>query len=76
MYRLRHDSWYLERVLFMMAGIMTLISVVLVVIHSLYWLILTALVGVNLVVLAATGFCPSALFFLKLGVKPRLQSAN
>jgi hypothetical protein len=42
----------------------------------LYWLILTALVGVNLVVFATTGFCPSAQLFHKLGVKPRLHSAN
>jgi hypothetical protein len=50
--------------------------VLLVVTHSLYWLILTVLVGVNLVVFATTGFCPSAQLFHKLGVKPRLHSAN
>jgi hypothetical protein len=76
MYLLKKDSWYLERVMVMMAGIMTLISVLLIVIHSLYWLILTALVGVNLVVFATTGFCPSAQLFHKLGVKSRLHSAN
>jgi hypothetical protein len=76
MYILKNDSWYLERVMFLMAGVMVLVSLLLVLVHSVYWLILTALVGVNLVVFATTGFCPSAQLFHKLGVKPRLQSAN
>ena len=76
MYVLKNDSWYLERVMFLMAGVMVLISLLLALVHSVYWLILTALVGVNLVVFATTGFCPSAQLFHKLGVKPRLHSAN
>jgi len=76
MYILKNDSWYLERVMFLMAGVMVLVSLLLVLVHSVYWLILTALVGVNLVVFATTGFCPSAQLFHKLGVKPRLQSAS
>ena len=76
MYILKSDSWYLERVMFLMAGVMVLVSLLLVLVHSVYWLILTALVGVNLVVFATTGFCPSAQLFHKLGVKPRLQSAS
>jgi hypothetical protein len=76
MYLLKNDSWYLERVMFLMAGFMVLLSLLLALAHSGYWLILTALVGVNLVVFATTGFCPSAQFFHKLGVKPRLHSAN
>ena len=76
MYLLKTDTWYLERVMFLMAGIMILISLLLTALHSLYWLILTALVGLNLIVFAATGFCPSAQLFHKLGVKPGLHSAG
>jgi hypothetical protein len=76
MYILKNDSWYLERVMFLMAGFMVLVSLLLALAHSIYWLILTALVGLNLVVFATTGFCPSAQLFHKLGVKPRLHSAS
>jgi hypothetical protein len=72
MYLLRTDRWYLERVLYLMAGIMTLLSAILAWAHSIYWLILTCLVGLNLLVLALTGFCPSAILFHKLGLKHRL----
>jgi len=48
MYLLETDSWYLERVIFLMAGILTLAGAVLAWFHSIYWLILTVLVGLNL----------------------------
>jgi hypothetical protein len=73
MYLLKTDAWYLERLLYLMGGTMTLISVVLVLLHSVYWLILTAFVGLNLVVLGLTGFCPSAVILVKLGVNSRLS---
>ncbi len=72
MYLLKTDSWYLERVIFLMAGCINSISVILILVHSIWWLILTALVSLNLLVLAMTGFCPSAIFFYKMGVKSRL----
>jgi hypothetical protein len=72
MYLLKTDTWYLERVLFLLAGCMTSLSIILVLVHSIWWLILTGLVSVNLLVLALTGFCPSAALFYKMGVKSRL----
>jgi hypothetical protein len=76
MYFLKTDNWYLERLLYLMAGILTLASAILTWAHSMYWLILTVLVGLNLLVFALTGFCPSANVFFKLGVKPKLQRAG
>ena len=73
MYRLQTDGWYLERFVFLMGGIMVLISITLALLHSLYWLILTAFVGLSLLVFALTGFCLSAIVFFKLGARPRLQ---
>jgi len=73
MYMLKTDAWYLERLLFLMGGVMTLLSVILTLVHSNYWLILTALVGINQVIFALTGFCPSAAVFRGLGVKPKLE---
>ena len=72
MYLLKTDSWYLERIIFLMAGCMNSLSIILVLVHSIWWLILTGLVSVNLLVFALTGFCPSAAFFHKMGVGSRL----
>jgi hypothetical protein len=65
-----------KRLLFLMAGIMTLASVILTLVHSSYWLILTTLVGLNQLILAFTGFCPSAIVFRGLGVKAKLEKAS
>ena len=35
-----------------------------------YWLLLAAFVGANMLQAAFTGFCPAALIFNKLGLKP------
>ena len=72
MYLLKTDSWYLERIIFLMAGCMNSLSIILVLVHSIWWLILTGLVSVNLLVFALTGFCPSAALFYSMGVKCRL----
>jgi hypothetical protein len=69
MYKLATENWYLERVIFLMAGILTLIGTILAWTYSMYWLILTALVGLNLLIFALTGFCPSAALMHKLGLK-------
>jgi hypothetical protein len=72
MYFLETDNWYLERVIFLMAGILILAGTVLAWLHSIYWLILTTLVGLNLLIFALTGFCPSANILYKMGVKPKI----
>ena len=76
MYLLKTDIWYLERIVFLMAGILVLASSILAWAHSIYWLILTLLVGLNLFILAVTGFCPSAAILNRIGVKPRLGQAK
>ncbi|NTU42726.1 MAG: DUF2892 domain-containing protein [Nitrospirales bacterium] len=73
MYMAQTDNWYLERIIWLIAGTFTLASVILAVLHSPYWLILTLLVGINLLIFALTGFCLMANILYKLGVQPRLQ---
>lgn len=73
MYLAKTDTWYLERIIWLIAGVFSLSSAVLAAVHSPYWLILTALVGMNLVIFALTGFCLMANILYKLGAKPRLQ---
>ncbi|MFN3478812.1 MAG: DUF2892 domain-containing protein [Thermodesulfovibrionales bacterium] len=72
MYIAQTDSWYLERIIWLIAGIFALGSALLAWLHSPYWLILTGLVGINLIVFALTGFCLMANIVYKLGAKPRL----
>jgi hypothetical protein len=60
----------IERVLRLLAGIMVLLSVVLAVWVSPWWLLLTAFVGLNLAQSAFTNSCPAMWVFAKLGLKP------
>ena len=60
----------LDRSVFIFAGSMILISVALAYFFSPYWLLLTAWVGIMMFQSAFTGFCPMAIVFKKLGVKP------
>ncbi len=52
--------WPLERVLFLMAGAMTALSVVLAVIFSPLFLLLTLFVAINQLAFVAFGNCPSS----------------
>jgi Flp pilus assembly protein TadB len=67
------DNWYLERIIFLIAGLFILISLVLGLLWNPYWFILTFLVGINLIIFALTGFCIMANILYKLGVKPKIK---
>jgi hypothetical protein len=60
----------LDRIILAFAGFMVLLSVTLGVYVSPYWFFLTVFVGLNLIQSSFTGFCPAAIIFKKLGVKP------
>ena len=62
------SKWPLERVLFAMAGSMALLSAVLVVVVSPWFLILTALVGVNQWLYVMFGACPASVVLKRFGV--------
>ncbi len=57
----------IERIVFAVAGAFIVISVLLAVYVSPYWLWFTGFVGANLFQSAFTGFCPLALILKKLG---------
>jgi predicted RND superfamily exporter protein len=59
----------IDRAVMTLAGFMILLSLVLSQIHSIYWLALTAFVGLNLLQASFTGFCPAAIIFKRLGLK-------
>lgn len=60
----------LDRTVLDFAGLLVLGSVILAQIYSPLWLLLTAWVGVMLLQSGFTRFCPAALFFRKMGIKP------
>ena len=73
MYIAKTDSWYLERITVLIAGIIILLTVILAWVHSSYWLILTFLIGVNEILFALKGVCLTSNILYILGAKPRLQ---
>lgn len=60
----------IDRLVFAFAGLMILVSVVLTQLHSVYWLLLTAFVGLNMLQAAFTGFCPLAKILKAMGKRP------
>ncbi len=58
-----------ERGLRLMAGVIVLISVALAHYLSLYWLWLTAFVGLNLLQSAFTNWCPGMMILRAIGLK-------
>jgi len=59
----------IDRAVMAFAGLMVLVSLLLAQVHSPYWLLLTAFVGLNLIQASFTGFCPAAMIFKALGLK-------
>jgi hypothetical protein len=57
-----------DRAVLATAGTVTLVSVLLVVLVSSWWLLLTAFVALNLLQSSITGFCPAALVFRRAGL--------
>ena len=59
-------GWPLERVLFALAGTVTLLSAALAALISPWFLLLTAFVGVNQWLYVAAGACPASLLLTRL----------
>lgn len=59
----------IDRAVIAFAGTVILISLALSRLHSEYWLLLTAFVGLNLLQSAFTGFCPLAKILKGLGMR-------
>ena len=60
----------LDRAVLAFAGIVVLTGLVLAQFVHPAWLWLTAFAGANMLQAAFTGFCPAAMVFKRLGVKP------
>jgi len=60
----------LDRAVLAFAGLVVLTSLALAQVFSPLWLWLTAFAGANMFQAAFTGFCPAAMVFKRLGVRP------
>jgi hypothetical protein len=72
LYFMQTDRWYLERRIYLAVGINLSVASVLVLVHSVWWLLFTGFVGTAMVWFAATGFCIMANSLYWLGAEPRL----
>ena len=59
----------IDRMVIAFAGSFILISILLSLVHSPYWLFFTAFVGANLLQASFTGFCPLAIILKRMGVQ-------
>ena len=66
-------AWPLERVLFALAGSMTLLAGLLALFVSPWFLLLAVFVGVNQWLYVVVGACPAALVLERVGVERRCR---
>jgi len=60
----------IDKAVFVFAGLVVLTGLGLGATVSPYWYLLSAFAGLNMIQAAFTGFCPAAIIFRKLGLKP------
>jgi len=58
-----------DRAVLAFAGLVVLTGIVLAYFFSVWWILLSAFAGANMLQAAFTGFCPAAMVFKALGVK-------
>jgi hypothetical protein len=69
----KKTTWPLERILFAMGGTVTLISVLLIVLVSPWFLLLTAFAGVNQWLYVTARACPVSMVLKRLGAEPQCR---
>jgi hypothetical protein len=62
--------WPLQRILFLLAGAVTLTGVALGATVSGWFLLLPAMAGANQLLMVAAGWCPMSLLLTRIGVQP------
>ncbi len=59
-----------DRAVLAFAGAVVLIGILLALLVNIWWLALSVFAGLNMLQAAFTGFCPAAMIFKSLGLKP------
>jgi hypothetical protein len=73
MYIANTTTWYLERIIRLVAGILVLISSILGYFVHPNWFLSADFVGAMLTIFALTGFCPMSIILYALGVRERCK---
>lgn len=60
----------IDRAVFVFAGFIVLLGILLSLTVNPWWLALSAFAGLNMMQAAFTGFCPVAMLFKAIGLKP------
>jgi len=60
----------LDRAVLIFAGCVVLLGIVLSLVVHPWWIALSAFAGLNMIQASFTGFCPAAMAFKALGVRP------
>ncbi len=60
----------IDRAVLIFAGVVVLIGTILAVTVNIWWIALAIFAGANLLQAGITGFCPAAMLFKALGVRP------
>lgn len=60
----------IDRAVFVFAGLVILAGVALAHFVNPWWILLSVFAGLNMIQAAFTGFCPAAIVFKRLGLKP------
>jgi len=60
----------IDRAVFLFAGLVILAGLALAHYVSPWWILLSVFAGLNMIQSAFTGFCPAAMMFKRLGLKP------
>ena len=70
-YRQETKHWYLERIIFLVAGLFVAISTILSLAGYCNFQYFTLLVGIMLVNFSLTGYCPLAFIVSRLGIREK-----
>jgi len=68
------NQWYIERTVWLIAGLVLLVSTALALLANPYWILLVIATGVASIVVSLTGFCVIGNVLKRLGFKPALAS--
>lgn len=72
----RPQGWTIERIVALMAGSLILVTLGLGRMSSPRWRIVTGLIGINLLLDAVAGWCPTSLLLHRLGVSTAAERAS
>lgn len=70
-YKQETSKWYLERSIFLVAGIFVIFSVVMVLLGYFNFIYFTLFVGAMLLIFSTTRYCPMAILFKKCGINEK-----